>query len=250
MAGPSIDALGQFRLTTGLGPLGAAVNFTNSNEAMLGAAAIIIAMFYVGLQARALVPGRAQALVEIFYEFIRGMCVDTIGAEGMRFFPLVFTLFTFILLGNLIGLFPYFFAFTSHIAVTLTLALFVFVFSTGVGFYTHGFRFLKFFVPEGVPAWLLPLLVPIEIISYLSRPVSLSVRLFANMTAGHVMWEVFAGFMLLLTGSLGIVGIVASIIPLGLNVALVALELLVAGLQAYVFAILTCLYLHDAVHMH
>jgi F-type H+-transporting ATPase subunit a len=211
---------------------------------------IIIAMFYFGLQARALVPGRAQALVEIFYEFIRGMCVDTIGAEGMRFFPLVFTLFTFILLGNLIGLFPYFFAFTSHIAVTLTLALFVFVFSTGVGFYTHGFRFLKFFVPEGVPAWLLPLLVPIEIISYLSRPVSLSVRLFANMTAGHVMWEVFAGFMLLLTGSLGIVGIVASIIPLGLNVALVALELLVAGLQAYVFAILTCLYLHDAVHMH
>jgi F-type H+-transporting ATPase subunit a len=250
MAGPSIDALGQFRLTTGLGPLGAAVNFTNSNEAMLGAAVIIIAMFYFGLQARALVPGRAQALVEIFYEFIRGMCVDTIGAEGMRFFPLVFTLFTFILLGNLIGLFPYFFAFTSHIAVTLTLALFVFVFSTGVGFYTHGFRFLKFFVPEGVPAWLLPLLVPIEIISYLSRPVSLSVRLFANMTAGHVMWEVFAGFMLLLTGSLGIVGIVASIIPLGLNVALVALELLVAGLQAYVFAILTCLYLHDAVHMH
>jgi F-type H+-transporting ATPase subunit a len=250
MAGPSIDALGQFRLTTGLGPLGAAVNFTNSNEAMLGAAIIIVVLFYLGLQARAIVPGRAQALVEILYEFIRGMCVDTIGPEGMRYFPLVFTLFSFILLGNLIGLFPYFFAFTSHIAVTLTLALFVFVFSTGVGFYTHGLRFFKFFVPEGVPAWLLPLLVPIEIISYLSRPVSLSVRLFANMTAGHVMWEVFAGFMLLLTGSLGIVGIVASIIPLGLNVALVALELLVAGLQAYVFAILTCLYLHDAVHMH
>ena len=132
----------------------------------------------------------------------------------------------------------------------MPLALFVFVFSTGVGFYTHGFRYFKLFVPAGVPTWLLPLLVPIEFISYLSRPVSLSVRLFANMTAGHVMWEVFAGFMLLLTASFGILGVFASVVPLGLNVALVALELLVAGLQAYVFAILTCLYLHDAVHMH
>ena len=250
MAGPSIDALGQFRLTTGLGPLGRAVNFTNSNEAMLAAAIIIVLVFALGLRPRALVPGRMQSLVELLYEFVRNMCLDTIGEGGLRFFPLVFTLFAFILLGNLIGLFPYFFAFTSHIAVTLTLALFVFVFSTGVGFYTHGFRFFKFFVPEGVPGWLLPLLVPIEIISYLSRPVSLSVRLFANMTAGHVMWEVFAGFMLLLTASLGIFGVFASVVPLGLNVALAALELLVAGLQAYVFAILTCLYLHDAVHMH
>ena len=250
MAGPTIDALGQFRLTTGLGPIGRAVDFTNSNEAMLAAAVIIVAVFALGLKQRALVPGRLQAMVELMYEFVRNMCVDTIGEEGKRFFPLVFTIFSFILLGNLLGLFPYFFAFTSHIAVTLSLALFVFVFSTGVGFYTHGFRFFKFFVPEGVPSWLLPLLVPIEIISYLSRPVSLSVRLFANMTAGHVMWEVFAGFMLLLTASFGILGEFASIVPLGLNVALVALELLVAGLQAYVFAILTCLYLHDAVHMH
>ncbi len=217
---------------------------------MLACAAIIVLLFALGLRQRAVIPGRLQALVELLYEFVHNMCVDTIGEEGLRYFPLVFTLFSFILLGNLVGLFPYFFAFTSHIAVTLTLALFVFVFSTGVGFYTHGFRFFKFFVPEGVPVWLLPLLVPIEIISYLSRPVSLSVRLFANMTAGHVMWEVFAGFMLLLTASFGIFGIVASIVPLGLNVALVALELLVAGLQAYVFAILTCLYLHDAVHMH
>jgi F-type H+-transporting ATPase subunit a len=250
VAGPSIDALGQFQLSTGLGPVGASVNFTNSNEAMLACAAIIVLLFSLGLRSRAVIPGRLQALVELLYEFVHNMCVDTIGEEGLRFFPLVFTLFSFILLGNLVGLFPYFFAFTSHIAVTLTLALFVFVFSTGVGFYTHGFRFLKFFVPEGVPVWLLPLLVPIEIISYLSRPVSLSVRLFANMTAGHVMWEVFAGFMLLLTASFGIFGVIASIVPLGLNIALVALELLVAGLQAYVFAILTCLYLHDAVHMH
>jgi F-type H+-transporting ATPase subunit a len=250
LAGPSIDALGQFQLTPGFGPIGASVNFTNSNEAMLACAAIIVLLFALGLRRGAIIPGRLQGLVEILYEFVHNMCVDTIGEEGLRYFPLVFTLFSFILLGNLVGLFPYFFAFTSHIAVTLTLALFVFVFSTGVGFYTHGFRFLKFFVPEGVPVWLLPLLVPIEIISYLSRPVSLSVRLFANMTAGHVMWEVFAGFMLLLTASFGVFGVIASIVPLGLNIALVALELLVAGLQAYVFAILTCLYLHDAVHMH
>jgi F-type H+-transporting ATPase subunit a len=250
MAASSIDALGQFRLTTGLGPLGSAVDFTNSNEAMLASAAIIVILFAIGLRAGALVPGRLQALVELTYEFVRSMCLDTIGPEGMRYFPLVFTLFSFILLGNLIGLFPYFFAFTSHIAVTLTLAMFVFLFTTGVGFYTHGFGFLRFFVPAGVPKLMLPLLVPIEIISYLARPVSLSVRLFANMTAGHVMWEVFAGFMLLLSASLGVLGVVAAIIPLGLNVALVALELLVAVLQAYVFAILTCLYLHDAVHMH
>jgi len=230
--------------------MGSGVRFTNSNESMLACAIIIVLLFALGLRQRAIIPGRLQALVELLYEFVHNMCLDTIGEEGLRFFPLVFTLFSFILLGNLIGLFPYFFAFTSHIAVTLSLALFVFIFSTGVGFYTHGFRFLKFFVPEGVPVWLLPLLVPIEIISYLSRPVSLSVRLFANMTAGHVMWEVFAGFMLLLTASFGVFGVIASIVPLGLNIALVALELLVAGLQAYVFAILTCLYLHDAVHMH
>ncbi|MDD2795084.1 F0F1 ATP synthase subunit A [Acidocella sp.] len=250
MAGPTIDALGQFSLTPGLGPLGRAVDFSNSNEAMLAAAVIIVGIFAMGLRARALIPGRGQAVVELLYEFVHNMCVDTIGEEGLRFFPLVFTIFSFILLGNLLGLFPYFFAFTSHIAVTLSLALFVFVFSTGVGFYTHGLRFFKFFVPHGVPGWLLPLLVPIEIISYLSRPVSLSVRLFANMTAGHVMWEVFAGFMLMLVASFGIFGVFASVVPLGLNVALAALELLVAGLQAYVFAILTCLYLHDAVHMH
>jgi F-type H+-transporting ATPase subunit a len=250
MAAPTIDALGQFQLTHGFGAFGQQLQFTNSNETMLASAIIIVLLFIGGLRSRALIPGRLQATVEMLYEFVRDMCTSTIGPEGMRFFPLVFTLFSFILLGNLIGLFPYFFAFTSHIAVTATLALFVFVFSTGVGFYTHGLRFFKFFAPEGVPPWLLPLLVPIEIISYLARPVSLSVRLFANMTAGHVMWEVFAGFMLLLTAGLGVVGVIASIIPFALNIALVALELLVAALQAYVFAILTCLYLHDAVHMH
>jgi F-type H+-transporting ATPase subunit a len=250
MGGQSIDALGQFELTTGLGPFGHAFQFTNSNEMMLLGVAIVVALFVVALRRRALVPGRLQGLAELNYEFVRNMVIDTIGPEGMRFFPFVFTLFAFILMGNLLGLFPYFFAFTSHIAITASLALFVFLLSTAVGFWYHGLGFLKFFSPSGVPRWLLPLLIPIEIVSYISRPISLSVRLFANITAGHVMWEVFAGFMLIFVGSLGAVGVVAAIIPLGLNIALTALEFLVAFLQAYVFAILTCLYLHDAIHMH
>jgi F-type H+-transporting ATPase subunit a len=246
----SIDALGQFKLTTGLGVLGRRFEFTNSNEMMLLGAAIVVGFFVVALRHRALVPGRLQGLVEMTYEFVHQMVIDSMGPEGVRFFPFVFTLFTFILLGNLLGLFPYFFAFTSHIAITGALAIFVFLLSTAVGFWYHGIGFLKFFSPPGVPVWLLPLLIPIEIVSYISRPISLSVRLFANITAGHVMWEVFAGFMLLLVASLGAVGVMASIIPLGLNIALTALEFLVAVLQAYVFAVLTCLYLHDAIHMH
>ncbi|MGH6988470.1 MAG: F0F1 ATP synthase subunit A [Stellaceae bacterium] len=251
MAKPeTIDALGQFHLTTGLGPVGRAVDFTNSNEMMLLGAIIVVGLFIVALRRRALVPGRLQGLAELSYEFVYNMVTDTIGTEGLRFFPFIFTLFAFILMGNLLGLFPYFFAFTSHIAITAALAVFVFLLSTAVGFWYHGIGFLKFFSPSGVPVWLLPLLIPIEIVSYLSRPISLSVRLFANIVAGHVMWEVFAGFMLIFVGSLGVIGGVASIIPLLLNVALTALEFLVAFLQAYVFAILTCLYLHDAVHMH
>jgi F-type H+-transporting ATPase subunit a len=247
---PKIDALGQFRLTTGLGPFGHALRFTNSNEMMLLAAFIILAVLAVALRRRAIVPGRMQGLAEAMYEFVINMVDETIGEGGRKFFPFIFTLFAFILIGNLLGLFPYFFAFTSAIAVTASLAIFVFLLSILVGFWYHGIRFLTFFAPAGVPGWLLPLLIPIEIVSFLSRPVSLSVRLFANITAGHVMWEVFAGFMLMLTASLGAVGIFASIIPLGLNIALTALEFLVAFLQAYVFAVLTCLYLHDAIHLH
>ncbi|MDE2164828.1 MAG: F0F1 ATP synthase subunit A [Alphaproteobacteria bacterium] len=250
MGNESIDALGQFKLTTGLGAFGRAFEFTNSNEMMLFGSAIVVALYVVALRRRALVPGRLQGLAEMTYEFVHQMVIDTMGPEGARFFPFVFTLFAFILVGNILGLFPYFFAFTSHIAITGALAVFVFLLSTAVGFWYHGIGFLKFFSPPGVPGWLLPLLIPIEIISYMSRPISLSVRLFANITAGHVMWEVFAGFMLLLVASMGAVGAMASIIPLGLNIALTALEFLVAVLQAYVFAILTCLYLHDAIHMH
>ncbi|MDD2876369.1 MAG: F0F1 ATP synthase subunit A [Acidiphilium sp.] len=246
----AINALGQFQLTTGFGPVGRLVEFTNSNEMMLLAAAIITMMFATALRHRAMVPGRMQGLAEMSYEFVHQMVDDTIGHEGRQFFPFVFTLFAFILVGNVLGLFPYFFAFTSHIAVTGALAIFVFLLSTVVGFWYHGIGFLKFFSPPGVPGWLLPLLIPIEIVSFLSRPISLSVRLFANITAGHVMWEVFAGFMIMLVTSLGAVGVVAAIIPLGLNIALSALEFLVAFLQAYVFAVLTCLYLHDAIHLH
>ena len=250
MASKGMDPLGQFTLTTGFGPIGHVVNFTNSNEMMLLAAAIIVGTMATAASARAVVPGRLQGVVEIFYEFTDRLVVDTIGPEGRRFFPFVFLIFSFILVGNLLGLFPYFFPFTSHIAVTFSIALFIFVLATVLGFVFQGVRFLKLFAPEGVPKWLLPLLVPIEVITYFTRPISLSVRLFANITAGHVMWEVFAGFMLLLTASLGFVGILASVIPLALNFALTALEFLVAVLQAYVFAVLTCLYLNDAVHGH
>lgn len=246
----TIDALGQFRLTTGFGAVGRTLDFTNSNEMMLLGAAIIVAVFAVAVRRSAVVPGRMQGLAELMYEFVGTMVTDTIGEGGQKFFPFVFTLFAFILMGNLLGLFPYFFAFTSHIAVTAALAIFVFLLSIVVGFWYHGWRFLTFFAPPGVPKWLLPLLVPIEILTFLSRPISLSVRLFANIMAGHVMWEVFAGFMLMFSASLGVVGVFASIIPLGLNIALTALEFLVAFLQAYVFAILTCLYLHDAIHLH
>ncbi|HWA80693.1 MAG TPA: F0F1 ATP synthase subunit A, partial [Acetobacteraceae bacterium] len=243
-------ALGQFRLATSLGPIGAAVNFTNANLAMLLTAALVLALFGYGMLARALIPGRTQAAAEMGYEFVARLCQDIIGEGWQSFFPFVFTLFFFILFGNLVGLFPYFFAFTSHIAVTAGLAVIVFGLSIIVGLVKHKLHFFSYFMPAGAPKLLAPVLVPIEILTFLSRPVSLSIRLFANIVAGHVLWEVFAGFMLIVAAALGTVGIVAGVIPLAINVVLVGFELLVAGLQAYVFAVLTCLYLHDAVHLH
>jgi len=249
-AGPSIDALGQFRLATSLGPIGAAVNFTNANLMMLLTAALVLALFGYGMHARAIVPARTQAAAEMGYEFVARLCEDIIGEGWKSFFPFVFTLFFFILFGNLVGLFPYFFAFTSHIAVTAALAVIVFALSIIVGLVKHKLRFFTYFMPAGAPKLLAPILVPIEILTFLSRPVSLSIRLFANIVAGHVLWEVFAGFMLIVAAALGVIGIAAGVIPLAINVVLVGFELLVAGLQAYVFAVLTCLYLHDAVHLH
>jgi F-type H+-transporting ATPase subunit a len=247
--GKAIDALSQFRLEPALGFLGASVNFTQSNLHMVIAGAIILGLMTWGMRARAVVPGRWQSLAEASYEFIHRMVTDQVGEEGKRFFPFVFTLFMFILVGNMMGLFPYAFTFTSHIAVTFALAAIVFVLITVVAWTIHGKKFFGYFFPEGAPVWLAPIIVPVEIVSYLSRPVSLSIRLFANMVAGHVMLKVFATFVVMLAG-LGAVGPFVAVLPLSLNIALIGFEILVAFLQAYVFAILTCIYLHDAVHLH
>ncbi|NPD66183.1 F0F1 ATP synthase subunit A [Lichenicola cladoniae] len=244
--GHSIDALGQFELHPVLGSLGASLRFSQSSLVMVIAAALILALLYVGMRPRALVPGRLQAAAEIMYDFIYTMATDQIGHEGRRFFPFIFTLFAFILVGNYIGLVPGSFTFTSHIAVTAALSILVFVVGLLVALREQGFKFFGHFMPEGAPVALAPLLVPIEILSYLSRPISLSVRLFANMMAGHVMFEMFAAFTIML-GGIHYIGPVLGIAPLAINVALMALELLVGGLQAYVFAILTCIYLREAV---
>ena len=248
-AEPAIDALGQFRLTHALGPVGASVNFTQSNLWMVVGAVLVLLLLWVGMSRRAVVPGRLQSAAEIAYTSIEKMCLEQIGPEGRRFFPFIFTLFFFILMGNLLGLLPYSFTYTSHIAVTFGLAFLVIVLVTGVALRIHGLHFFSYFFPAGAPKLLAPLIIPVEILSYLSRPVSLSIRLFANMVAGHVMFEVFATFVLLLGGAGGI-WFVAAAGPLALNVILVGFELLVAFLQAYVFSILTCIYLHDAVHLH
>ena len=248
--GGGIDALGQFELTPVLGSAGSALGFSQSSLMMVLAGGLIVATLYYGARPRAVVPGRLQALAETAYEFILGMCTEQIGPEGRRYFPFVFTLFFFILLGNVVGLVPFAFTFTSHIVVTLALAALVFVVTTAVAVRIHGLHFLGYFFPPGAPKLLAPLIIPIEVISYLSRLISLSVRLFANMLAGHVMLAVFTSFIVLLAAGLGVAGLVIGTLPLALSVVLFGFELLVAFLQAYVFAILTCIYLHDAVHLH
>ncbi len=247
--GGGIDALSQFELTTVLGPVGAAVGFTQANAWMVIAGALVTLLLVMGARARAVVPGRLQALAEISYEGVMSMVEQQVGHEGRRYFPFIFTLFFFILFGNMLGLLPYAFTFTSHIAITFALAAIVFVVTTGVALARHGMHFFSYFFPPGAPVALAPLIVPIEVISYLSRLVSLSVRLFANMVAGHVMLKVFATFIVML-GSAGVVGVIGAAFPLAINVALVGFEVLVAFLQAYVFAVLACIYLHDAVHLH
>ena len=202
----------------------------------------ISALVILGTRRAALVPGRWQSLGEMAYEFIAKMIDDTVGIEGREYFPFIFTLFMFILFGNLLGLVPFGFTFTSHIIVTFALAALVFIGVTIIGLWRHGFHFLTLFVPHGVPPILLLLLVPIEVLSYFIRPFTLSIRLFANMLAGHTMLAIFGGF----AGAVGIFGI----IPLAIDVALIFLEILVAVLQAYVFTILTCLYLRDAIKLH
>ena len=179
----------------------------------------------------------------MLYNFIGKMINDTSGKKAKPYFPFIFSLFIFVLFCNMIGMLPYSFTVTSHIIVTLAFAMFIFIGVTILGFVIHGFKYLKIFVPSGVPIVLLPIIMIIEIISYLSRPISLSVRLFANMMAGHTMLKVFGGFVISL-------GLVAGWLPLTFSVALTGLEILVAFLQAYVFAILTCIYLNDALNLH
>ena len=218
------------------------ISFTNSSLFMSLAIISVIFLLLVSIKNQSLIPSRLQSISEIFYEFIANMISDNIGEKGHKFFPLIFTLFAFILFGNMLGMLPYGFTFTSHIIVTFVLAIFIFLFVTLLGIFIHGFKFFGLFVPKGVPMLMLPLMIPIEIISYLSRPISLSVRLFANMMAGHTMLKIFAGFIV----PLGIFGVA----PLLVGVALTALEVLIAFLQAYVFTILTCIYLNEAINLH
>jgi F-type H+-transporting ATPase subunit a len=221
------------------------IAFTNSSAYMFGSVALI-SLLMIGA-GRQLVPGRFQSIAEISYEFVANTIRSSAGAEGMKFFPLVFSLFMFICVSNMIGIIPYTFTVSSHIIVTASLALLVFLTVLVYGFYKNGLKFFKLFVPSGIPLAILPLVVLIEIISFLSRPISHSVRLFANMLAGHITLKVFASFVTML-GAFGIAGWVGAVLPLGLTVALTALELLVAFLQAYVFTILTCIYINDAIH--
>jgi F-type H+-transporting ATPase subunit a len=220
--------------------------FTNSALYMLAAVAVIVLLTIFATRRGSLVPGRLQAMAEMAYEFVADTVRSSAGEEGMRFMPLVFSLFMFILILNLFGMVPYGFTVTSHIIITFALAAVVIGTVIVYGFMKHGTHFLGLFVPSGVPAWLLPLMVAIEVISFVSRPISLSVRLFANMLAGHIALKIFAGFVATLLTA-GFWSILAPL-PLALTVALTALEVLVAVLQAYVFATLTSIYLNDALH--
>src|SRR5260221_6156861 len=227
---------------------GAEIAFTNSALFMLIGLSLILFLMLGATRSRALVPGRLQSVAEMSYEFVSTTLRSTAGTEGMKFFPLVFSLFMFILVLNVIGLIPYTFTVTSHIIITVCLALLVFLTVVIYGFWKNGLRFFKIFVPSGIPIFILPLVVFIEVFSFFLRPISHSGRLFANMLAGHISLKVFAGFVAMLGTSLGAIGWVGGVMPLALTVALTALELLVAFLQAYVFAILTCIYLNDAIH--
>ena len=218
------------------------LSFSNSSLAMVFAVLCVFFLFYFATRKKSIVPNKLQAVSEIAYSLIASMLRDNVGKAGMQYFPFVFSVFFFVLFGNLLGLVPYMFTYTSHIIVTFGLAMIVFMFITLLGFVLHGFGFLRLFAPSGVPVVLKLVLAPIEMVSYFSRPISLSVRLFANMMAGHTMMKVFASFCVML----GVLGVA----PMVVNIALTGFELLIACLQAYVFTVLTCLYINDVVHLH
>ena len=239
-----IDPLHQFAISplTKFEFCGVDLSFTNSSLAVLVAVALVFILFAFGLKKGGMVPNRLQAFIEMMYELVAGMITGNAGTDGLKYFPFVFSIFFFVLFGNLLGMIPYMFTFTSHIIVTFTLAMIVFLFVTILGIVLHGFHFFSLFMPKGVSIFLAPILIPVEMISYMSRPISLSVRLFANMMAGHTMMKVFAGFVAML----GILGIA----PIAVNVILTGFEVVISMLQAYIFTVLTCVYLNDAVHLH
>ena len=219
------------------------ISFTNASLFMVISALAIISVFFAGTRRKAVIPTKIQLLTELSYTLVSKTISDTAGSKAKPYFPFIFSLFMFVLFCNMLGMLPYSFTVTSHIIVTFALAAIIFIGVTIIGFVNHGVGYLKLFIPSGVPVVLLPIIVIIEMISYLARPVSLSVRLFANMMAGHTMLKVFGGFVI----SLGIIG---GWLPLSFTVALTGLEILIAFLQAYVFAILTCIYLNDALNLN
>lgn len=226
---------------------GFTLGFTNSSLFMVLTVGLIATYLIFSTSRRSLVPNRWQLVSEMLYEFVANMVRSSAGKEGMKFFPFVFSLFTFVLIANMFGMVPYFFTVTSHIIVTFALAALVITVVIVYGFLKNGPKFLKLFVPAGVPGYILPIVTPIEVISFLSRPISLSVRLFGNILAGHITLKVFTGFVVSLA-SLGFFGVLGAVLPLIMGVALTGLEFLVAAVQAYVFAVLTCMYLNDAIH--
>ena len=225
------------------------ISFTNASLFMVLSVVASSLFLYLGIKKGSLVPNRFQSSVELLYEFVSNMVKENVGTGGKKYFPFIFSLFMFILFGNLLGMIPYSYTFTSQIIVTITLALIIFIGVTLIALIKHKLKFFTFFFPSGVPIALAPLLIPIEIISYLMRPVSLSVRLFANMLAGHTMMKVFAGLIIMMTSASGVLK-AGAVLPLLAVIGLTGLEFLVAALQAYVFSILTCMYLHDALHLH
>jgi F-type H+-transporting ATPase subunit a len=242
--GMSLDPLHQFEIQP-LIPIeigGVDISFTNSALWMVIASVVVTLLLTVGMSGRALVPTRLQSVAEMLYEVVANMIRENVGSDGRKYFPFIFTLFMFLLFGNVLGLIPGSFTYTSHLIVTFAIAAVIFVAVTIIGFVKHGAGYLRLFFPHGAPLWTAVILVPIELVSYLSRPISLSVRLFANMLVGHTLLKVMAGFVVML----GVFGV----LPLALLVGITALELLVAVLQAYVFTILSCIYLSDALHLH
>lgn len=225
------------------------LSFTNSSLMMLVSVGLIFFWLYLATSKRSLIPGRGQSIAELSYEFIGDMIRSTAGSDGLKFFPFVFSLFVFILFANLLGMIPFFFTTTSHIIVTFVLAMMVILLVLGYGLYKHGLGFFKLFWPSGVPMAILPFVSLLEVISFISRPISLSVRLWANMLAGHILLKLFAGFAVMLVTAFGLFpGVLGALIPFSMTAALIPLEFLVAFVQAYVFALLTCVYLSDALH--